>query len=54
MEKQLIITTEASYQETMITIYELMERGEDDLTPGEKEQLKLMTIAAEKYEDEYL
>jgi len=54
MEKQPIITTEASYQETMIAIYELMDRGEHHLTPAEKEQLKLMAAAAKKYEDEYL
>jgi HTH-type transcriptional regulator/antitoxin HigA len=54
MEKELIITTEAAYQETMIAMYELMERGEEDLTPAEIEQLKQMTAAAEKYENDYL
>jgi hypothetical protein len=54
MDTKLIITTEESYQETMIAIFELMERGEDDLSPAEAEQLKLMTAAAEKYENDYL
>ena len=54
MEKNILITTEATYQEIMIAIFELMERGEEDLTPEEVEQLKHMQAAAEKYEDEYL
>jgi len=51
---ELVITTEAAYQETMIIIFELMERGEEDLSPAEIEQLKFMTAATEKYEAEYL
>lgn len=54
MDTKLIITTEERYQETMIAIFELMERGEDDLSPAEAEQLKLMAAAAEKYENDYL
>ncbi len=54
MEKELIITSEAVYQETMIAMYELMERGDEDLTPEEAKQLKQMTAATEKYEADYL
>ncbi len=54
MENNLTITTEEAYQETMIAIFELMERGEEDLSPAEIEQLKQMTAATEKYEAEYL
>jgi hypothetical protein len=54
MEKELLITTEKDYQEIMIAIFELMEKGEDYLTTEEVKQLKRMTAAAEKYENEYL
>jgi HTH-type transcriptional regulator / antitoxin HigA len=54
MENEFLISTEESYQEAMITIFEMMERGEDDLTPAEVEKLKHLTTAAEKYEAEYL
>ncbi|MGZ3757276.1 MAG: hypothetical protein ACXVAY_23130 [Mucilaginibacter sp.] len=54
MENQPAITTEEAYQQAMIAIFELMERGDDDLTPEEREQLKQMTAATEKYENEYL
>jgi len=52
MEKELVITTEKNYQDTMIALYELMEK--EDPTPEETEQIKQMTEAAEKYEAEYL
>jgi len=52
MEKEFTITTEKSYQDTMIALYELMEK--EDLTPAEHEQIKQMTVATEKYEAEYL
>jgi hypothetical protein len=54
MEKQLIISTEEKYQEAMIAIFEMMERGEEDLSAEEEYQLKQMKAAAEKYEAEYL
>jgi len=54
MEKQFIISTEEKYQEAMIAIFEMMERGEEDLSNEEGEQLKLMKVAAEKYEADYL
>jgi HTH-type transcriptional regulator/antitoxin HigA len=54
MEKEFLISTDKNYHETMIAIYELMNKGETHLTSSEIEQLKLMTVAAEKYEDEIL
>jgi HTH-type transcriptional regulator/antitoxin HigA len=54
MEKQFLIATDKNYHETMIAIYELMNRGENNLTSEELEQLRVMAIAAEKYEDEVL
>jgi len=54
MEKEIIITTEESYQQAMIAIFELMERGDEDLTAEEKQQLKQMTAATAKYENDYL
>lgn len=54
MEKEFLIATDKNYHETMIAIYELMNKGETNLTPSEIEQLKSMTVAAEKYEDEIL
>jgi len=51
MKKQFVITTDKDYHETMIAIYELMNKGEANLTADEVEQLKVMTITAERYED---
>jgi HTH-type transcriptional regulator/antitoxin HigA len=48
------ITTDKDYHEMMIVIYELMNKGEADLSDEDIENLKLMTVAAEKYEDEVL
>jgi HTH-type transcriptional regulator/antitoxin HigA len=54
MEKEFLILTDKDYHETMIAIYELMNKGETHLTSAEIEQLRIMTSAAEKYEDEIL
>jgi hypothetical protein len=54
MEKEFIITSKIQYHETMAAFYELMNRGEQNLTKAELEGLGLMTKAAEKYEDETL
>jgi antitoxin component HigA of HigAB toxin-antitoxin module len=48
------ILTDKSYHETMIAIYELMNKGEANLEPEELEELESMALAAEKYEDEIL
>lgn len=54
MEKEFLIATDKKYHETMISIYDLMNKGEINLTSEEIEQLKNMALAAEKYEDEIL
>lgn len=54
MESDFLITTDKNYHETMIAIYELMNKGEALLSSEEIERLKIITVAAEKYEDEVL
>jgi len=54
MESNFLIATDKNYHETMIAIYELMNKGEAQLSNREIEQLKILTVAAEKYEDEVL
>jgi HTH-type transcriptional regulator/antitoxin HigA len=54
MEEKFLISTDKSYHETMIAIFELMNKGEANLKDEEIDLLKIMTIAAEKYEDEIL
>ena len=54
MGKEFFIKDDKSYHETMIAIYELMNKGEINLTSGEIEKLRMMSLAAEKYEDEVL
>jgi HTH-type transcriptional regulator/antitoxin HigA len=51
MEKEFLIATDKNYHETMIAIYELMNKGEANLLPEELAELKNMALAAEKYED---
>jgi HTH-type transcriptional regulator/antitoxin HigA len=46
MERVSLITTDKQYHQTMVTIYELMNKGEADLRPDELEELKTMAIAA--------
>lgn len=48
------ITSDKHYHETMVDIYELMNKGEANLTEPESERLVAMAVAAEKYEDEVL
>ncbi|MES2107513.1 MAG: helix-turn-helix domain-containing protein [Bacteroidota bacterium] len=54
MEKEFLIATDRNYHETMVAIFELMNKGEVNLNDEEIELLKVMTVAAEKYEDEIL
>jgi HTH-type transcriptional regulator/antitoxin HigA len=54
MKKQFVIITDKDYHETMIAIYEMMNKGEANLTAEEVEQLTIMTVTAERYEDEVL
>jgi len=54
METEFLIDTDKKYHETMIEIYELMNKGEMNLTADEAKLLEMMAVAAEKYEDEVL
>ncbi len=54
MKKGYLISTDKDYQKAMISIYELMNKGDANLTSKELERLRVMAIAAEKYEDEVL
>jgi antitoxin component HigA of HigAB toxin-antitoxin module len=49
-----VIQSKKDYHETMVRIYQLMDKGENNLSAGELKQLAAMTVAAEKYEDEVL
>lgn len=51
---KVIIQSKKQYHETMVEIYSLMNKGEKNLSKKELTQLSLMSIAAEKYEDEVL
>jgi antitoxin component HigA of HigAB toxin-antitoxin module len=48
------IKSNKAYHETMLAIYELMDKGETNLTAAELKKLAAMSTAAEKYEDEVL
>mgnify|MGYP003404863162 CR=1 FL=1 len=54
MKKVISIKTEKDYHEMMLAIYELMDKGENNLTASDLEELKNMTQLAELYEDEVL
>lgn len=54
MENGFLISSDKNYHEIMIAVYELMNKGESNLTDVELEQLGIMALAAEKYEDEVL
>ncbi len=48
------INSKQAYHETMVTIYELMNKGEANLSIADLKKLAAMSAAAEKYEDEVL
>jgi antitoxin component HigA of HigAB toxin-antitoxin module len=48
------ITSKKAYHQTMIDLYDLMNKGEGNLTAPELKKLAAMAAAAEKYEDEVL
>ena len=54
MEEKFLIADDKNYHETMVAIYELMNKGDANLTVDETKLLGSMTIASEKYEDEIL
>ncbi len=47
----IIYRTEADYDSAMDEIYELMTRGEGNLSEEETEKLRAMAVAAEQYEE---
>ncbi len=49
-----IITSKKQYHETMVVVYDLMNKGEANLSASELKKLAAMAEAAEKYEDEVL
>ncbi|MEO5910577.1 MAG: helix-turn-helix domain-containing protein [Pelobium sp.] len=51
---EYLIQSEKHYHETMILIYDLMNKGDEKLNLQDTEKLNSMTIAAEKFEDEVL
>jgi len=52
MKREFRISSKKHYHETMVNIYELMNKGEANLTNTERKKLGLMVNAAEKFEDE--
>ena len=48
------ITSKKGYHETMVAIYDLMNKGEGNLTAKELKSLAAMAKAAEEYEDNVL
>lgn len=48
------ITSKKAYHETMVAVYDLMNKGEANLTKTELKKLESMAKAAEAYEDEVL
>ncbi len=48
------ISSKKDYHETMVAVYNLMNKGEANLTATEIKNLAAMAKAAEKYEDEVL
>ena len=48
------IKSNKAYHGTMLAIYEMMDKGESNLTAVELRKLSAMSAAAEKYEDEVL
>src|SRR5476651_894816 len=54
MENSNVILNDKNYHETMIAIYDLMNKGEANLTDDELKKLAEITVVAEKYEDEVL
>jgi len=48
------ITSKKAYHETMVAVYDLMNKGEGNLTTKELKALAAMAKAAEEYEDNVL
>ena len=48
------INSKKEYHETMVKVFKLMDKGENNLSAAELKQLAAMSVAAERYEDEML
>jgi HTH-type transcriptional regulator/antitoxin HigA len=48
------INSKKEYHQTMVEVYELMNKGESKLSKDELNKLSVMSEAAEKYEDDVL
>ena len=48
------IDSKKSYHQTMVAIYDLMNKGEANISESELKKLSAMSIAAEEYEDNVL
>jgi hypothetical protein len=48
------IPSKKSYHETMVAVYNLMNKGEANLSTKELKELSVMAEAAEQYEDSVL
>ena len=51
MQQPFLIESDKAYEEAMMIIYNLMNKEEANLTPDELDDLGIMAIAAEQYED---
>lgn len=51
---EYLITSEKHYHESMIAIYDLMNKGDKNIPVEDMEKLKAMTKATEKFEDEVM
>ena len=54
MKKEFVINSKKHYHETMANVFEMMNRGENNLTKAKLGKVRMMAEAAEKYEDEVL
>jgi HTH-type transcriptional regulator/antitoxin HigA len=52
MNMEYLVISEKHYHESMIVIYDLMNKGEKNMNLQDTEKLKAMTKATEKFEDE--
>ncbi|MHA4737840.1 hypothetical protein [Dyadobacter sp. MSC1_007] len=51
--ENLKYNTEEEYEEAMVIIYQLMQKGEANVTASELETVRVMALAAQAYEREH-
>jgi HTH-type transcriptional regulator / antitoxin HigA len=54
MKNKIVITSKKQYHETMAAIYDIMNKGETNLTKQELQKVRRMSKAAELFEDKIL